>query len=210
MLINQYMKSFPNMMVGWPITLHMSHHEKPKIGMGNGMGRQGGAAPDFYATLDIQFKKGGVCQFGKAFNYAATPSRPIEMRPVTLKVRKSSMGSDLVADLPVLFCWKFDDEGIQSSWWDWDGSTAMLLKNNAKPLAKEGIIDVDSATKTAGVSCIGGEHFWSDALGIKKEDAVPASEFGAIVDQHEEIRPKLEKFFHVQTHPTVTEMYGGE
>lgn len=188
-LINQYMKSFPNTLLGWPITMHMSHHEKPAVGS-NGTTRQGGHAPDFYATLDIQFKRGGVTAMGKSMEYSRAN---LWAKNMTLEIRKSSMGSDVDKKLPVSFCWEFDDEGNQRSWWDWDAASAMVMAANAARL--KDILDINHTTVR-----IVGEKFWSEALGIKKDDAVSAADFGRIVEEHE-LRPAIANALHIQQHP---------
>jgi len=187
-LISQFMKSFPNTLLGWPITLHMSHHEKPKIG-GQGMGRAGGKAPDFYATLDIQFKKGGVTAMGKSVTYSRTS---LQAKSLTLSVRKSSMGSDVEKKLPVTFCWKFEDNK-QISWWDWSSATAMVLSANARYLTD--ILDINTTQKQ-----VVGAVFWSDTLGIKKDSPLKAAEFGELIEGHE-LRPAIEDALHIQQHP---------
>lgn len=206
MSINRYFKVFPDRLTGWPITLHLSHHEKP--GMNTmGVTRQGGKAPDFYATLDIQFKRGGVTQFGKSMEYDNIKSKQTQMKAITLEVRKSSMGSDIGKKLPILFCWEFNEAGEQRSWWDWSGSTAMLLKNSANSKGMIGeIMDVQSESKRATAHTVGGEWFWSDTLGIAKADALPASDFGKLVEEHPEIRPQLDVFFRIHQHPLISDM----
>lgn len=187
LLINQYMKSFPNTLLGWPITMHMSHHEKPAIGS-TGVTRQGGHAPDFYATLDIQFKRGGVTAMGKALEF---DKADMQAKSMTLEIRKSSMGSDVGKKLPVAFCWRFENNK-QISWWDWDGATGMLLLDNATALAD--IMDIHSPAKTGGVT------LWSHALGVPESKPIPAAEFGRIVETHE-LRPRIAEALHIQQHP---------
>lgn len=191
-LINQYMKSFPNTLLGWPITMHMSHHEKKAIGS-HGITRQGGSAPDFYATLDIQFKRGGVTAMGKSLEYSRAN---LWAKNMTLEIRKSAMGSDVDKKLPVSFCWKFDENNKQISWWDWDAATAMLLANNATQL--KDILDINSVKVQ-----VVGEKFWSETIGIKKDDAIPAAEFGKIIEAHE-LRPAISDALHIQQHPVFT------
>ena len=192
LLINQYMKSFPNTLLGWPITMHMSHHEKPALGS-NGVTRQGGHAPDFYATLDIQFKRGGVTAMGKSMEYTR---QNLWAKNMKLEIRKSSMGSDVGKVLPVSFCWKFDEDDVQVSWWDWDAATAMLLAAHATKL--KDILDINHTMVK-----IAGEKFWSDTLGISKENSVTAAEFGKIIEKSE-LRPAIAKALHIYQHPVFT------
>jgi RecA/RadA recombinase len=191
LVISQYMKVFPNTLLNWPITVHTIHHEKPNIGL-PGMSRQGGKAPDFYATLDFQFKRGGVTSMGKSMEYS---NLKLQAKNISLSVRKSSMGSDVDKELSVAFCWSFDGTK-QRSWWDWDSASAMLLAKYANQLTD--IMDINHETRQRV-----GEVFWSEKLGIAEENAVPASEFGKLVDSNIELKTKLEEALHVQCHPEV-------
>ena len=185
-LISQFMGAIPDTLLGLPITLHMSHHEKPAMGH-PGMQRAGGNAPDFYAILDIQFKRGGVSAMGKSREFSRVN---YQAKNIELSVRKSSMGSDVAKDLTVSFCWRFEDNN-QISWWDWDAATAMLLVDKSSQL--KDILDVNSTQKQ-----IIGEVFWSTTLGIKAADAIPAREFGQLIESQTELRAKIAKALHIQ------------
>lgn len=188
-LISQFMSAMPDSLMGLPITLHMSHHEKPAIG-GQGMSRAGGKAPDFYATLDIQFSRGGVTAMGKAREFDRVE---LQAKNIQMSIRKSSMGSDVGKDLDVSFCWKFVD-GQQVSWWDWDASTAMMLlvPRNAKLLKDAGVMDINKVeTQNTGIKV------YSDALGIKRDGAIPAREFGAMIEATPELRERIVKALNV-------------
>lgn len=196
LLIKQYMQNFPNTLLGWPITVHFSHHEKPAMG-GMGMSRTGGKAPDFYATLDMQFRRGGVTCLGKSMEINRTN---FDARAITLDVRKNALASDIGKKLTVLFCWRFDKVSNQQvSWWDWTGATAMVLANEAKLL--KDIIDVNHETRQTV-----GEVFWSDCLGISHAAAVPASEFGTIIESHD-LRSTIETALNIQNLPVFDGTY---
>jgi len=186
-LISQFMGAIPDTLLGLPVTLHMSHHEKPAIG-GQGMTRAGGKAPDFYATLDIQFKRGGVSAMGKSMEFSRVA---YQAKNITLCVRKSSMGSDVDKEMTVAFCWRHDEGNKQVSWWDWDAATAMLLAKKSTQL--KDILDINSTAKQ-----IVGEVFWSDTLGIKSADALPAREFGALIEANAELKLKISDALHIQ------------
>lgn len=188
-LISQFLRAMPESLLGLPITLHMSHHEKPAIG-GHGMSRAGGKAPDFYATLDLQFKRGGVSAMGKSMEFSRVA---YQAKNITLCVRKSSMGSDVDKEMTVAFCWRFEGNK-QISWWDWDAATAMLLDKYSTQL--KGILDVNSATKQNV-----GQVFWSEALGIKSKDSIPAAEFGRLIESQTELRAKIADALHIQQYP---------
>lgn len=191
-LISQYMRTMSDALLKIPMTLHMSHHEKPALGT-PGMVRAGGKAPDFYATLDIQFKRGGVSAMGKSMEFDRAA---LQSKNITLSIRKSSMGSDVGKDLVVSFCWRF--EGTQQiSWWDWDATTAMLLAE--KSTAIKDIMDINHSQKQ-----ITGEIFWSDTLGVKKENALSARDFGALIENNDALKTALADALHVRRYPILT------
>ena len=185
-LISQFMSSMPDSLIGLPITMHMSHHEKPGMGQ-PGMVRAGGKAPDFYATLDIQFSRGGVTAMGKSreFDRADMQAKNIEM-----SIRKSSMGSDVGKDIAVSFCWKFVD-GQQISWWEWDAATAMLLINHQREMKAAGIDINKVETQNTGTKV------FSEELGVKKDEAMTAKDFGALVENTPEVRERIIKALQV-------------
>jgi len=199
-LITNFLETFPNMLLGWPVTLHVSCHEKPAIGH-VGTSRRGGKAPGFYATLDVQFKRGGESALSKT--HADIDRADWKGRNVTITIKKSSMGSDIGKKMVVPFCWRFvTDEATglqrQVSWWDWSSTTAMVMKEHERDL--KDVMDVQCERKQ-----MKGMVFWSDAMGITKDKAITASEFGFMVESDPEWRKKVESALHVQTHPTLTE-----
>lgn len=195
LLINRFMKSFPDMLLGWPITLHMSHHEKPGINT-PGSTRQGGHAPDFYATLDIQFKRGGVTHLGRSLEF---DNKAFQGKAITMELRKSSMGSDVGKVITVPFCWRFEN-GRQISWWDWTGTTAGLLLDHTKEL--KDIMDINKKSMERGQ-----DKYWSEAMGMKDSDAMPATMFGELVEKHE-LRPAIETALNIQQHPDFRSVTG--
>jgi hypothetical protein len=201
-LISNFLGTFPNQLLGWPITLHVSHHEKPALGT-HGMSRAGGKAPDFYASVDIQFRRGGssaLSQGEKIGEQAKSPTAT-RGRNITLNTRKSSLGPDMGKKMVVPFVWKFEADPVtgeehQVSWWDWNSTTAMLLLEYRGSIKH--IMDIDSRRKQNV-----GETVWSKALGVTDKDPLTASEFGALVQGHQ-LRPAIEDALRIQRHPLLT------
>ena len=204
LLISNFFRTMPSLLTGLPITIHASHHEKVDLNSpgGNTMRRAGGVAPDYYATLDLQFKRrAGTTVIGQAAEYEPIPSRPYHARTVVLKVRKSSMGTDH-KQLTTLIKWRFEHSGDtmqQHTWWDWHGASADLMARRTQQLEDAGIMDVKQVKKP-GV----GSMMFSDALGIKESDAIPADEFGEAMEKHE-LMPAINACFGVQQHNVVAE-----
>jgi len=205
-LISNYLGAYPNLVIGWPIVLHTVSHEKPGVTTG-GMTRAGGMAPGFYASLDIQFRLAAEAASG--ISSALTQSARIDRvdlkgKNIKLTLKKSSMGSDIGKEMVVPFLWRYELDAAtgqqrQIAWWDWQSTTAMVLKKEAKTLAK---IDVDIQFERKGQGR--GEYFWSSTLGISKADAVPATDFGrAIENDNPELRAHIEAALHIQKHTVV-------
>lgn len=193
-LISNFMRTTAGMLLSWPINLHCSNHEKPAIGGPGGYTRAGGKSGEFYSSLDIVFRRGGVSAFGKSLEYSKQGGN-VQRKSITLEIRKSSMGSDVDKKITVPFCWRFESNpDRQISWWSWDSATAMLLAE--KESVVKDVMDVNHTPKNTV-----GEVFWSSKLGMKADDAVPAEEFGALVDNNVELKLQLENALHIQQHP---------
>jgi hypothetical protein len=192
-LISQFMRGMSTLLLGWPVTLHFSHHEKANL-LTHGMRRAGGAAPDFYATLDLQFKKSGGSAYSRT---AEINTAKLKGKNITMTVRKSSMGSDVGQSIVVPFLWRFEEkEGggwRQISWWDWESATADIMYKHKRLLAD--VLDIECATKERL-----GTVYWSDALDIKSSKPLKATEFGALVEGDEELRKKVEDALHIEQH----------
>jgi len=199
LMISQFTKSFSGSLLGWPVTLHFSHHEKANMGT-VGVHRPGGSAPDYHASLDIKFKKGGVHVLGRESNVSRPAMDGLEGRPVTLSVRKSSIGTD-DKSMTVLFYWKFVNDR-QVSWWDWDGATASVLYDNQAAI--RGIATIEREKVSGRGQELGGDYYWSNELGVVEADKMPAHLFGAHVEQHA-LRPALASALRIQNHRLVGE-----
>jgi len=208
LILSQFFRSVTGLMVGYPVTLHMVHHEHPHMSQANATRRTGGVAPDYYATLDIQFKTGPYqTVLGKADEFNRVD---YSARTVRLRVRKNSMGAD-GKEMVTLFKWIYvtDPETgaqVQRSWWDWSGSTSdVLLKNNAA-LERSGLFTLKKTSKN-----VIGELYWvdqclspdfADLLPDKEETALPAAEFGAMVESlPTALRDRVERALNITQYP---------
>lgn len=194
LLISQFTKGFTGNLIGWPITLHFSHHEKANMGT-VGTHRPGGSSVDYHASLDIKFKKGGTHVLGTEHSIERPKLDGLQGRPVTMTVRKSSMGSD-GNQMTVLFYWKYI-ENRQISWWDWDGTTSMVLYQNQAAIRD--IAKIEKAKVAARGDELGGDYYWSDELGVTEADKMPAHLFGAHVERHE-LRQAIANALRIQQH----------
>jgi hypothetical protein len=194
-LISNYLKALTSKMLGWNVTLHAVHHEKPSL-QGRGQSRSGGKAPDFYATIDLRFLRGGVTAYTKS-PVTDIKTAKMEGRNIKIKIRKSSMGPDN-REIVVPFLWKFikneDTDTIeQVSWWDWESTTAMVLLNNARDIKSD--FNIESKRKHGvGVVC------WCKELEIAESDALPASEFGNYIETNEQLMTKFQELLHIEKH----------
>jgi RecA/RadA recombinase len=210
MVISRFYKESSGFVGALPVCVHLTNHEKPDLMQANVMRRPGGVAPDYYATLDIQFKRG---PYGTAMGTAATYEyTTYNGRTVKMKMRKSSMGTN-GKELCVCFKWtyKVDASGRmeQVSWWDFEEATAMLIQKFAKRLKH--LIDVASVAKRlkAGNTyphfyVTGGNEALCSGLPTSADTALPANVFGALIESNPALMAELQNELHIHPHPIVT------
>jgi hypothetical protein len=176
-LIAQFLRETPDMLLGWPIFLHITHQEKPGINM-PGKVRAGGLAPDFYSSLDLQFEVKGTSTYTNAKD-GLIERAGLQGKNIRMKVRRSSVGpGEREITVPFLIhTVNITDENgevtrrTKTFEFDWHAATAELLLKLAAS-KKDGlsdVLDVESEM-TATV----GKRYWSKALGVSAKDALTA------------------------------------
>ena len=190
-LISQFLRDLSTGLIGLPITIHASNHEKPDIS-GKGVRRAGGSAPDFYASLDLRFQKGN--RTGETYGSGEVSRRNLEGRTITMTVRKSSIGPDN-RQIAVPFYWTYDAEqgNKQVSWWDWNAATAQLLFLNKSQL--KDAFEIASVRKDRV-----GDVYWSRDLGITEKDPASGSDFGKLIETNPEVLARVEAALKIQKH----------
>lgn len=206
LLISNFMKYLSNELLGWPVTAHISNHEKVDPTTGHTR-KPGGSAPDFHATLDLRFvrmesatKMTGV-QGRDSSSGLAKPEFEVRggvyAKNIGIQTRKNSMGPDN-RKIVVPFCYTYVQDSTtntktQSSWWDWYAATPPLLIEHATLL--KDVIDV-TAKKREG----SGALYWSKTLEISDKDPVPPAEMGRRIHENLALFKQIEDALHIQQH----------
>jgi hypothetical protein len=202
LLIANYMREIPSDLLGWPVTVHFSHHEKhdPSSRFG-GTRTPGGDAPGFMATLDLVFSVGwakpaapgedgeygadGGSGSGGGFikDYDGKTARPgVQGRWITIGIKKNSEGPAIKRRISVPFIWRYERiaeplEGQpafqQVTWWDWD--TALVDLCIKQTAALKDILTLKKLKK--------GQHeaYACEAAGVTEEDPLLPHELGAVI-----------------------------
>jgi len=191
LLLSSYMRYLGGALLGLPLTVHATNHEKKQMstrGPAVGMRRPGGNAPDFQASLDIQFKKVSTIDW--------LASQGVQGNVVQLRMRNNSDGSSVGKTAVVPFLWQYTEDAAapdgyrQVSWWDWGQATVLLLAGKKSQIKH--IMDINIA---------GAEYnkiAWSKTLGITKEDACPAAKFSALIHSNPELLAGLQRALHIK------------
>ena len=201
MIITQYLKTIPNMLIDWPFSLVLVNHlkmGKDKHGYDE-RNRTGGKGVSFQQSWEIEtgIRKGKI------------HSASWEGTVIKLRCYKNSFGSsDRTIDTRMLY-WKEDDpetgKRVQRTYWDWDWALIDLLgKLPSKPAAMMKKLDLHVATpKTSVVE----NTAWSRTLGMKASDAVPWAELGRMLREDVEVANRLRKALDITSIPVLSGDY---
>jgi len=203
LLIANYMRDLPDRLVGWPITVHFSHHELADVSKPGSHRHAGGKAVDFRATFDLRFVLGAKTfkpdgtYGGSKKDYKGVGSRAgVEGKYISITPTKNSEGPNVKRVINVPFIWNYVEApeleaGFkQVAWWDWDEALTDLLVSKQKELAH--IMDVN---KGKCGRCVG---YWSASLGMTSKDAVESHTFGRMVEETPALRKALSREFGIE------------
>ena len=190
--ISRYLSSVPSWLDGWPFLLVLVNHLKEKQDEHGNKQRAtaGGVATNFLETFELEMKKTKskiACEAFDGFQ-------------VDIICQKNSLGVTGRSITTRVLWWEEPDPLDESQWkqktvWDWDWSTVHLLHSilhvkGANPKLKKNLQDVDFHLDCPSVSDIE-NRAWSKTLGMRKEDALPWNEVGAMIRQNAEVRDRL-------------------
>jgi len=178
MSITGFMKTVPQMIDGWPFALVLNNHLKMgKDDQGHDVRRiTGGAGLNFQESFELETK----------VRKSKIECSEWEGIQIGIRCTKNSFGpTHRRIDARMLWWEEMNEETgdyDQITRWDWHWSTVQLLTGEnmlsamIRARLKEAGVHVD-APKKADVENLA----WSKNLGMKKEDAVPWSELGAMI-----------------------------
>ncbi len=193
LVISEYLKKMSSRVLGFPVCVHMTNHEKEKIDAAPAgkfaakqMRRSGGSAPDFHAGLDLSHVRVGKADVFSSYG---------EGHDIRLTVRKNSFGPGMRRiTVPFLWRWELDEQTgkkKQRSWWDWDIALIRFLTDGNKQKVSN-VLDI-SAERVGGMGLMA----WSSTFGIEKKNAIPANEMGRLIHENEELLRGLREVFSI-------------
>lgn len=192
--INNWMKTIPQEMDGWPVSLVLVNHLKPaKDERGNEEKRTaGGKSVDFQAGFKIE------CQKGKRLRAADWDGR--EVRISTLKNSHGITGRTITTRM---LWWLEDDMELgttrQRTIWDWDWALVHLL-HSLDGQSKKRVADFDIHVEAVHTSDVDNDA-WSRTLGIPKSDPQPWHVVGAALRKRPEVLQRLRRALAVKSRP---------
>lgn len=170
LLISKYMRTIPQKIASWPMSICGTNHLKPSVDM---MGRPidnivGGMSLKFQETYGIKMQR--VADIDKVSEGGVT---------VNITMIKNSLGQSrkkITADLK--WYWEEDEETGESKqiiYWDWYGaSIAKLLEYPQRGEIGSKIMQVVDLNPVQSR----GKYVWSNALGISKNSPATYEEAG--------------------------------
>lgn len=189
--LSGWLKTATNHLHGWPFVLAGVNHDKPKKD-NRGFDvhhAPGGDSQEFMATTRILMQRTGDLKRTAAGEEAQ------EVRLKADKNSASATGQQIVAEMR----WFTDAQDNQQTWWDWDKATVYLL---------ESLTDTDSKDATGqrsrdlrdalGLAAHAQGRYSCKALGVSKDDALPAAELGALLEQNAELAATLDRLLEVR------------
>lgn len=192
-IITRYMRSIPSELDNWPFSLVLVNHLKmSKDEMGNDKRtKAGGEQVGFQESFELELTKvGGPAKMIQCADF--------EGYPIMISCHKNSFGPGRRKIMTRLLWWfdEDEDEGWeQHTVWDWDWSTIWLLNSiikgdKASPMLKASLRAADFHLECPSVSDIENSA-WSKSLGMKKSDAAPWSDVGAMIRKDRELMDRL-------------------
>jgi hypothetical protein len=207
--ITRYMRTIPGELDEWPFSLVLVNHLRIKTDDAGNVERSkaGGEQVNFQESFELELKKvGGHKKVITCANF--------EGFPVEISCEKNSFGPTHRRIQTRLLWWdekNEDGEWEQRTAWDWDWSTVHLLYTlmhgeRANPRFRQALKDIDfhlECPKTAEVENLA----WSRSLGMKREDAMPWSDVGALIREDRELLDRLRCALRINRRPVLAGDY---
>lgn len=190
--ISSYMKTLPEKLIGYPISLTFVNHMKP---VQDAQGRQ---TPSTYGGKSVKFHTTYELEMSRVKSIKQARSGGIE---VAFRLRKNGLGEmDRRITANLLWCNRRNSEGElqQFTYWDWHGASIALLVSLGTTCASvrqeiSDIIDLRPAT---------GRRMYSKVLGVPKDAPLRYDQFGELLYTRPELVSELRKVLGVHIRPT--------
>ena len=199
LIITSYLKKFPQDLAAWPIHFVAVNHLKMKpVQPGQhqpGRGKAGGVHIDFQQTFEIELAK------LKKIDLVDISTEGFKVGGNVIKMRcyKNGLGEDQhIINVPIIW-WNRRYERAdgqreirQYTKWDWDSAAIDLLTDFKQKTY------LDKVREVVDIHQVTGPKFWSKALGVLKNDALPKSDLGRLLTRDRKIRNDLRDLFGIK------------
>jgi len=203
LIITQWMKTVPQLLVGWPFALVLNNHlKKGKDNDGKDVRRTGGGeGTNFQESFELEVTK-KVEQISCA---------DWDGRVINIKCYKNSFGPTYrSADVRYLW-WEEENEDKpgtfrQKTVFDWHWATVRLLTTlqGREAAALKQILHL----KPLSIAISNAENLvWSSTLGIKEKDAVSWSEMGRLIAEDSDLLDAIRQAIGIKRRPLLSGDY---
>lgn len=185
--ISSYLKFIPQRLTGWPFMFIATNHLKPH------KGSTGAIEYNIPGGFSVRFQETFEIRMARVADIKGVETQGVTIRFTTAKNSLGPSRKTMTADMK----WYLDKDDAyrQKTFWDWDGATISLLDDFKGSLRSDisDICDLHTAVVPGK-----GKRVWSNALGITKDDPVPYSTAGAILEAKPELTSRLHKILGVR------------
>jgi hypothetical protein len=202
-----YLQFLSGALIGWPVLWLFINHLKDKQstdGRPAGKSTPGGKAQRFYSAVYLWMNRIQSTSGGNRSTWehdGKLIACPMTLRTISIKCDKNSLGED-GRKINVDFCWWFDRNNVQHSFFNWDGATVQLLLEHQED---RGYIDnevgfgrLDEVCKITCGRGDAGNTFGCPQLGVT---GVMSHTLGNAIHNDPEMMKKLISFFHIHERP---------
>jgi len=195
LMINNFLKKFPQDIEEWPMSFIAVNHLKPQKAEGGfhtERHKAGGRSISFQETWELEMKR------NKNAKVSLVGSGDVfEVGGLNLKIacKKNSLGeTDRI--IPATILWQKQPCPVtnrmrQVTRWDWPAATVDIIQAYDKGKRKEMIQEV------VDVHPVTGQKYWSDKLNIPKSEALPKHDFGVALEKDKKVVRKLQDLFGI-------------
>ena len=194
--ITNFLKKIPQDFEEWPISFVAVNHLKPTKSATGAIERNkaGGRGISFQETFELEMKRARVAKVS-----LVDPSEEgfqIGGNNLRIICRKNGLG-ETHREIPISILWKHERCPItgqmrQYTKWDWPSATVDVLNSFEAGKRRDMIRDIVDLHKATN------NRWWSKRLGVPKDDPIPKTEIGALIDNNEELKDPLRDLFGIK------------